>query len=113
MLPSPAWVYCARCKNPWSSDFPGDGVDSNCDGEDCFIATAAYGSRMDPELQTLRRFRDEVLAKTLPGRLLSDLYYHYSPPAAAFIRERPVLRSLVRAALTPVVGLARLALALV
>lgn len=52
-------------------------------GEDkkagCYIATAVYGSYDCPEVWTLRRFRDNVLAETRAGRLFIKLYYAVSP----------------------------------
>lgn len=69
----------------------------------CFIATAAYGSYLEPEVMTLRRFRDRSLITNAPGRAFVKLYYTYSPPAADFIAEHPAARWAARAALTPVV----------
>jgi len=69
----------------------------------CFIATAAYGSALDPHVQTLREFRDRVLAPTAIGRAFIDLYGAWSPPAAAFIAKHESLRTAVRWALTPLV----------
>ena len=47
--------------------------------EGCYIATAVYGSYDCPEVWTLRRFRDNVLAETRAGRLFIKLYYAVSP----------------------------------
>ncbi|MBR3569423.1 MAG: hypothetical protein IKN96_01275, partial [Oscillibacter sp.] len=47
----------------------------------CYVATAVYGSYDCPEVWTLRRFRDTVLAKTWYGRLFIRLYYAVSPTA--------------------------------
>ena len=47
----------------------------------CYVATAVYGSYDCPEVWTLRRFRDKVLAKTWYGRLFIHLYYAVSPTA--------------------------------
>lgn len=69
----------------------------------CFIATAAYGSPHAAEVQALRRLRDEQLLPHAWGRRAVEGYYQLSPPAAAYIAERPALRAAVRAALTPVV----------
>ena len=69
----------------------------------CFIASAAYGSTLDPHVQVLRGFRDRVLAHSPGGRALIEFYYAWSPPAAAFIAQHEGLRTAVRWALTPLV----------
>jgi hypothetical protein len=69
----------------------------------CFIATAAFGSALDPHVQVLKDFRDRVLAPTSIGRAFIELYYAWSPPAAAFIAQHEGLRTAVRWALTPIV----------
>lgn len=45
----------------------------------CYIATAVYGSYDCPEVWTLRRFRDNSLAKNVLGRLFIRTYYSISP----------------------------------
>ncbi len=65
----------------------------------CFIATAAYGSTLDPHLNSLRWFRDNALLVTGWGRSLVATYYRLSPPMAAFITEHPKLQALVRGVL--------------
>jgi hypothetical protein len=69
----------------------------------CFIATAAYGSPIEPHVRVLREFRDRYLQRTAPGRAFIRFYYRHSPPVAAFIAEHAWLRSLVRMLLTPLV----------
>jgi hypothetical protein len=69
----------------------------------CFIATAAWGSWLAPEVVTLREFRDRYLLTNSPGQAFVDWYYRVSPPAAAFIAEQEALKTAVRWGLTPVV----------
>lgn len=47
----------------------------------CYIATAVYGSYDCPQVWTLRRFRDNTLAKKRLGRSFIKLYYSISPIA--------------------------------
>jgi len=72
-------------------------------GGGCFIATAAFGSRLAPEVSVLREFRDRFLLTNRPGQAFVDLYCRFSPPIAAFIKEHDSLRGAVRWGLTPVV----------
>jgi hypothetical protein len=78
--------------------------------EGCFIATAAFGSELEPEVETLRGFRDRYLQTVAPGRALVRLYYGASPALARAIATGESLRAGVRALLRPVVGMARMAL---
>lgn len=43
------------------------------------MATAVYGSYDCPEVWTLRRYRDDVLASTWYGRAFVHTYYAVSP----------------------------------
>ena len=76
-------------------------------GGGCFIATAAYGTPLAEEVETLRKFRDEVLMKTTAGRDFVELYYKTSPPIADFIRNKPILKALIRIGLKPLVWLSK------
>jgi len=75
----------------------------------CFIATAAYGTPMAEEIQTLREFRDEYLLADPLGQALVNTYYRVSPPAAEFITEHPGLKPVVRAGLVPAIAASAIA----
>jgi lysophospholipase L1-like esterase len=79
-------------------------------GGGCFIATAAYGSLMEPHVKILRDFRDHFLLGNTVGDSFVRLYYTYSPPIADFIAEHDSLRTMVRISLLPVVGVSWIAL---
>ena len=70
----------------------------------CYVATAVYGSYDCPQVWTLRRYRDNTLAETRPGRLFIRLYYAASPVLVRWFGKtqwfknlwRPQLDKLVR-----------------
>jgi hypothetical protein len=88
-------------------------VDSNVDndvasgsgGGGCFIATAAYGSLLEPHVKILCKFRDQYLLTNGPGKIFVKYYYKYSPPLADFISKNDGLRAVVCVFLLPLVGL--------
>lgn len=83
-------------------------VGSGGGGGGCFIATAAYGTPMAEDVRYLRAFRDQHLLDNPAGQWFVQQYYKLSPPLADYIREHEGLKSLVRAGLTPLVGLSKL-----
>jgi hypothetical protein len=73
----------------------------------CFVATAAYGSSLEPEVEALRVARDALKVRSPLFAAATDLYYRAGPAAAAVISRSEAARALVRAALRPVAGVAR------
>jgi|GEM_PF-737987 len=87
-------------------DDPGSNKTPLFDGgsdDKCFIATAAFGSTMEPEVITLRQFRDTMLKPHAMGRLFISGYYWMSPPVAAFIASRPRMKAIVRCLFMPLI----------
>ncbi|MBS2035252.1 VWA domain-containing protein [bacterium] len=70
----------------------------------CFIATAAYGSYLDPHVNSLRRFRDQQLRPLPGGPELISAYYQVSPALANYLVLHPWTKVPTRAALTVVVA---------
>ena len=71
----------------------------------CFIATAAYGSEMQPSVLELRRFRDGYLLRHAWGRRFVAIYERASPTVAHLIEQSASLRWAMRRLLIPVVYL--------
>ena len=69
----------------------------------CYIATAVYGSYDCPEVWTLRRYRDTVLAKTAAGRLFVKVYYFISPTLVKLFGRKKWFTDLMHQCLDPFV----------
>ncbi|MFH1673930.1 MAG: fibronectin type III domain-containing protein [Pseudomonadota bacterium] len=83
----------------------GGGGGGGGSGGGCFIATAAFGSYMEPHVQLLRDFRDLHLLNNTPGRWFVRTYYRYGPIAAHYIISNPYWKPVVRVALIPLAGI--------
>ena len=83
---------------------------TNCDGDSshvvisCFIATAAYGSPIDPHVKILRKFRDNYLTTNNLGQKFVRFYYTYSPFIANQISNHESLKAITRVGLLPFIG---------
>jgi hypothetical protein len=73
-------------------------------GGGCFIATAVYGSYLDPHVMVLRSFRDNILLTNRFGAAFVRFYYATSPAVAAVIADSSLLRAIVRVLLLPLIG---------
>lgn len=81
-------------------------------GGPCFIATAAYGTPMATQIDTLRDMRDVVLLDNAAGSAFVDTYYSVSPAVADVIAQSPLLAALVRIMLMPIVVMSRIVMAM-
>lgn len=62
----------------------------------CYVATAVYGSYDCPQVWTLRRYRDDTLAKSRLGRAFIRLYYAVSPTLVKWFGETAWFQKLFR-----------------
>lgn len=79
-------------------------------GGPCFIATAAYGTPLDGDIDTLRQVRDEFLLTNTVGTAFTDTYYRVAPTVADSVAASPMLAAVVRVMLVPVIFLGKMAL---
>lgn len=77
-------------------------------GGGCLVATAAYGTELAPQVQSLREIRDDMLLKSDSGSKFMDgfnvFYYSFSPTVADWERQSPIFKDVVKTALTPMLS---------
>ena len=85
-----------------------DDDDDDSNGGGCLIATAAYGTEMAPQIQTLREIRDGIVLSTESGKSFmsgfNQIYYSFSPYIADWERENPVFKETVKVFITPMLS---------
>ena len=86
-------------KNQLSQVNTGGGRNTSSGGGGCYIATMAYGSYDHPQVLELRRFRDEVLNKTVGGKLFIKAYYFVSPKLVSVLKNQKTINLFIRKAL--------------
>ncbi len=77
----------------------------------CFVATAAWGSALAPQVAALRQVRDRLLGQNALFTAGAELYYRSGPAAAEVLRRSDTARALTRTLLGPVGTLAQAGLA--
>jgi len=78
----------------------------------CFVATAAWGSALAPEVDAMRKVRDRLRPQSTMFALATDLYYRSGPAAAEVLRRSGTARALVRRLLGPIGAASEAAVAL-
>jgi len=103
-------VSAVADENPPSSPSTSSTFIDSDSGGGCFVATAAYGSYLNPRVKILRDFRDEFLVPNSLGRKSVRLYYQYAPRIANHIKNYGSLKFITRQALLPLIGMGSLSL---
>ncbi|MGI0010275.1 MAG: CFI-box-CTERM domain-containing protein [Nitrosopumilaceae archaeon] len=84
-----------------------DQVPQNNNG--CWIATAAFGSELAPQVQSLREFRDSKVLSTISGtsflQVFNAWYYSFSPTIAGIEKQNPLLQTIIKNGLYPLIGI--------
>jgi hypothetical protein len=78
----------------------------------CFVATAAWGSALSPEVEAMRKVRDRLRPQSTMFAVATDLYYRSGPAAAEVLRRSDTARALVRRLLGPIGAASKAAVAL-
>jgi hypothetical protein len=73
----------------------------------CYIATMAYGSYEHPQVLELRKFRDEILRKTIAGRFFIKTYYFISPKLVEILKNKKNINNLIRKGLNQFIKIIR------
>jgi len=80
-----------------------DGRNTQSTSSDCFVATAAFGTPLQAEIQILREWRDSELSFSLAGRQFIDIYYKVGPHLARLVEKNKFIarisRSIIRQAI--------------
>jgi uncharacterized protein YkwD len=84
-----------------------DRDDDEDSGGGCFVATAAYGDRLHPDVVDLRRFRDEILVDHAAGRSFIRIYQLIGQRLARLVKPHRASGRAARAMLAPLARAAR------
>lgn len=104
LITSTATITASEADSNAANNTAEDSTRVNCD---CAIATAAHGSPLAADVETLRVFRDRYLMTNAAGRAFVKWYYRSSPPVADFIRRHDWARAATQVALAPMTAFAK------
>jgi len=91
-LQSPETLLCAKCRRIMVTTRLDFLPDAKIKGGPCWIATAVYGDPYQPQIETLRDFRDGFMDMNYFGSRITKIYYKTSPPIAKYIQNSHNLR---------------------
>jgi len=103
---------CPVTGNPDQIDRDNDGQGDACDEDpgpsSCLMEAAFAGNRAYENLHVLRTFRDRYLSHSELGRAVVAAYDNHGRPLAEVVRQRVIVRTLLRILFMPLLGLASL-----
>jgi len=76
--------------------------EDEAESSECFVATAAYGDRLHPEVVALRRYRDRVMTRSSIGRVMIRAYKVAGPVLARVVRPDGLSGQVFRRILGPI-----------
>ncbi|MFM8658982.1 MAG: peptidylprolyl isomerase [Candidatus Nitrosotenuis sp.] len=92
----------------YGNNTKGNNTTDNPPANQCPIAFAAYGSELEPQVQTLREIRENVLFSTNSGTTFmtqfNELYYVFGPSVSDWERQSPLFKEIVKTAITPMLS---------
>ncbi|MBI4845141.1 MAG: hypothetical protein HY810_01485 [Candidatus Omnitrophica bacterium] len=94
---------------PLPDDITSSSGGSDGGGSGCFIATAAFGTKMAKDVRVLCEFRDRYLLTNALGKNFVSFYYRYSPPIAVYIAGHDRLKAVIRVFLKPLIWVSQAA----
>lgn len=89
---TPSTLFCLKCGSLLIKTRLDFLPDAKVRGGPCWIATAVYGDPYQPQIETLRDFRDGFMDSSYFGNSITKFYYKTSPPIAKFIQKRYIFR---------------------
>jgi hypothetical protein len=92
----PEQTITTRPNNSYSQPTRVSTPSSTKKSEGCYIATMAYGDYNHPKVIVLRRFRDDILAKSVYGRVFIKIYYWISPKLVKMLSNHKYINAAIR-----------------
>jgi len=74
----------------------GNKLNDNYNSSNCFVATAAFGTKWADEIDILRNWRDNSLKYHKFGRLFIKFYYQIGPSLANFVEKSSLFKKITR-----------------
>ena len=89
--------FAKRYGGTWSqTNYASQSSNTNSSSGGCYVATAVYGSYDCPQVWTLRRYRDNILATSWYGRAFIHIYYAISPTFVRYFGNQNWFKKLFR-----------------